>query len=282
MRFVALMSGCLVAMLAFAASCECFHAGGQPGGCAPPRREVQRGERRDSSRGVAIRDVCGRRFGGSDRGPRLGSRCRQPAGQCLIVDASVRHSHQRGHARSGNRDDTSRRLHVVGVHLVEVDGGFGNDVLLGGAVGGYAALQRAGRRHDRQALRRTAIRSTSTAALATTPSRRSGLFVSGSIRGGFGADQFMLDRSSAFATIEGGPGRDVITGNGPLSAPVFGGLGNDTIDLPGGRRSTAASGATPTGFTRARPRRAASARFLRPPPSARPPRARRAPPARRP
>jgi hypothetical protein len=34
-------------------------------------------------------------------------------------------------------------------------------------------------------------------------------------------------------TISGGPGPDVITGNGAIGGPVFGGFGNDTIDLPG-------------------------------------------------
>ncbi len=60
-----------------------------------------------------------------------------------------------------------------------------------------------------------------------------GLIGTGSLRGGLGADTFSIGPGSLFATIDGGPGPDVITAvapNGFIGPTVLGGFGGDTIN----------------------------------------------------
>ena len=59
-------------------------------------------------------------------------------GQCLIADPSGTFINKVV-LDLGDRDDTSDVVTFFGFTPVEVDGGWGDDVLLGGAVGGYAA-----------------------------------------------------------------------------------------------------------------------------------------------
>lgn len=229
MRFVALMSGCLVAMLAVAGGASASTLAVNQAGVL--RLDARFGE----VNGVTFRE--GTPFGtytvDDSAGLTAGRGCTQVSptqGQCLIADASGTFINK-AVLDLGNRDDTSDVATFFGFTPVEVDGGFGDDVLLGGAVGGYAAYGGPGD---------DTIGGITTNGdpvdvdggfgddtLATT-----GTFTTGSIRGGFGADHFKLEGRMAL-TIDGGPGPDVITGNGLLAGPVFGGFGNDTIDLPG-------------------------------------------------
>ena len=59
--------------------------------------------------------------------------------QCLIVDPSGTALINKVVLDLGNRDDTSDVFTSFGFTPVEVDGGFGDDVLSGGSVDGYAA-----------------------------------------------------------------------------------------------------------------------------------------------
>ena len=278
MRYVALMSGCVVAMLAIAGSASASTLAVNQAGVL--RLDAKFGE----VNGVTFRE--GTPFGtynvDDSAGLTAGRGCTQVSptqGQCLIADATGALINKVV-LDLGNRDDTSDVATFFGFGPVEVDGGFGDDVISGGAVGGYAAYGGPGD-DTIDGITTNGDPVDVDGGSGDDTIATIGTFTIGSIRGGFGADHLMLEGRMGL-TIAGGPGPDVITGNGAIAGPVFGGFGNDTIDLPGATSIAVASGATPTGSTRGRPRRAASGRCPRPPSSARWPRARRAQPARRP
>ena len=230
MRFVALMSGCVIAMLAVAGTASASTVAVNRAGVL--RLDARFGE----VNGVTLREgsPLGTYVIDDSAGLTAGSGCAQVStsrAQCLIVDASGAALINSVVLNLGNRNDTSDVFTSFGFTPVEVDGGFGDDVLSGSSVDGYAAYGGPGDDTiDRVATNGDPVDidggfgddTVSTIALVG----------SGSIRGGFGADRLTL-AGFTFATIEGGPGPDVITGAGTVLAPVFGGFGNDTIDLPG-------------------------------------------------
>ena len=230
MRFVALMSGCVVAMLALAGSASASTLAVDTAGVL--RLDARFGE----VNGVTLREAAlfGPYVVDDSAGLTAGNGCAQVSptrAQCPIVDPSGAALINKVVLDLGNRNDTSDVFTSTGLTSVEVDGGFGDDALSGSSVDGYAAYGGPGD---------DTIDKLSTNGDPIDVDGGSGddtistiaLVGSGSIRGGFGADHVTL-AGFTFATTEGGPGRDVITGAGTILAPVFGGLGNDTIDLPG-------------------------------------------------
>jgi hypothetical protein len=138
----------------------------------------------------------------------------------------------------GNRNDSSDVLTLDGFASVAVDGGLGDDVLSGGATvpsageyevdGGFGddTIDRVSTNGDPVDVEGGPGDDT----ISTI-----GTVGSGALRGGFGSDRISVT-GFVFATIDGGPGPDVIKGvanNGSppfIAQTIFGGFGRDTID----------------------------------------------------
>jgi hypothetical protein len=233
MRFVALMSGCLVAMLALAGSASASTLAVNQAGVL--RLDARFGE----VNGVKFSE--GSPFGtyvveDSAGLTAVGPECTQVSpfqGQCLIADATGTPINKVV-LDLGNRDDTSTVATVFGFVPVEVDGGFGDDTLSGGAQDGYTV--KGGPGDDKiEGIKTNADPIDINGGLGNDTISTSGTFVGGTVRGGFGTDTITLGGDAndiVAATVEGGPGPDVITGGAKIVGPVFGGFGNDYIDLP--------------------------------------------------
>jgi hypothetical protein len=222
------MSGCAIALLAIAGSASASTLAVNQAGVL--RLDATFGE----VNGVTLRE--GTPFGTYDvadsAGLTAGPGCTQVSpteGQCLITDAGTALIHTVV-LHLGNRDDTSDVATFFGFTPVEVDGGFGDDVISGGAVGGYAAYGGPGD-DTIDGVTTNGAPVDIDGGFGDDTVSTIGTFSTGSIRGGFGADHFVLNGNMGL-TIDGGRGPDVITGNGLILGPVFGGPGRDTIDLP--------------------------------------------------
>lgn len=229
MRFVALMSGCVVAMLALAGSASASTLAVNSAGVLrldAKFREVN---------GVTLREQFADPAYVVDdtAGVSAGSGCVQVSptrAQCLIFDASFNKLINNVVLDLGDRADTSDVFTSFGFTPVEVDGGRGDDVLSGASVDGYTARGGPGDDTiDRVATNGDPI--DVDGGFGDDTVSTSGTVGLGSIRGGFGSDRLTIG-GPAFGSIEGGPGPDVITGDGEITGPVFGGSGNDIIDLP--------------------------------------------------
>jgi hypothetical protein len=235
MRCVALVSGCLVAMLAVAGSASASTLAVNEAGVL--RLDAQFGE----VNGVTLREAflqTGWAYAIDDSaGLTAGRGCTQLSptqAQCVIGQVSdpALGGVDIGDVvlDLGNRADTSDVVTFFGFTPVEVDGRLGDDVLSGSSVGGYTAHGGLGDDTiDRIATNGDPIDVDGGFGDDTVSTQ--GTVGIGSIRGGFGADRFMIE-GQVFATIDGGPGPDVITGNGLVTETVLGGFGKDTIDLP--------------------------------------------------
>jgi hypothetical protein len=139
----------------------------------------------------------------------------------------------------GDMNDTSDVFTSNFATGVEVNGGLGDDVLSGGATvpsdsaytvnggPGDDTIDRVNTNGDPIVI---------SGGLGNDTISTAGTFVGGSVRGGLGADRIILGGSTftiVAATVDGGLGPDVITGSAQTLGTVFGGLGNDTIDLAG-------------------------------------------------
>ena len=138
MRFVALMSGCVVAMLALAGSASASTLAVNSAGVLrldAKFREVN---------GVTLREQFADPAYVVDdtAGVSAGSGCVQVSptrAQCLIFDASFNKLINNVVLDLGDRADTSDVFTSFGFTPVEVDGGWGDDVLSGASVDGYTA-----------------------------------------------------------------------------------------------------------------------------------------------
>lgn len=231
MRFVALMSGCAVAMLALAGSASASTLAVDTAGVL--RLDAGFGE----VNGVTLRE--GGTFGpyvvDDSAGVTVGSGCAQVSttrAQCRIIDPSGAALINKVVLDLGNRDDTSDVFTLTGFTPIEVNGGLGDDSLSGAAVDGYAAYGGSGDdtidKLDTNSGPIDVDGGSGDDIISTT-----GTVGGGSIRGGFGADRLTLEGRFTFATVDGGPGRDVITGASTIFPTVFGGFGRDRINLPG-------------------------------------------------
>jgi hypothetical protein len=229
MRFVALMAGCVIAMLAVAGSASASMLAVNEAGVL--RLDARFGE----VNGVTLRE--GAPFGTytveDSAGLTVGRGCARVSptrAQCLILDASFNKLINNVVLDLGNRGDTSDVFTSFGFTPVEVDGGWGDDVLSGNAVDGYTA--HGGRGDD--TIERVATNGDPVdidGGFGNDTISTTGTVGLGSIRGGFGADRLTIG-AAVFGSVDGGPGPDAITGNGAIAGPVFGGFGKDTIDLP--------------------------------------------------
>jgi hypothetical protein len=232
MRFVALMSGCVVAMLALAASASASTVAVNSAGVL--RLDAHFGE----VNGVTLRESAtffGPYVVDDSAGITAGSGCAQVSptqAQCPTFDPSGAKLINNVVLNLGNRSDSSDVFTLNGLTPIEVDGGFGDDSLSGAGVDGYVANGGPGDdtidKLDTNSGPIDVDGNSGDDIISTT-----GTVGAGSIRGGFGADRITLAGRFTFATVDGGPGRDVITGASTVLPTVFGGFGNDTIDLPG-------------------------------------------------
>lgn len=138
----------------------------------------------------------------------------------------------------GNRGDTSNVFTSMGFAGVEVRGGAGDDVLSGGAVVPTSSPYTVDGGPGDDVIDRVATNGDPVdidGGPGDDTVSTSGTVGSGSMRGGLGADTFII-RGQVFATIDGGPGPDTITGvetNGrppTIGQTILGGFGRDTID----------------------------------------------------
>jgi hypothetical protein len=230
MRYVALVFGCVIAMLAIAGAASASTLAVDQAGVL--RLDANFGE----VNGVTLRELFPDQAYVVDdtAGVMAGNGCVQVSptrAQCLIFDPSLNKLINDVVLDLGDRGDTSDVFTSFGFTPVEVHGGWGDDVLSGASVGGYTA--RGGPGDD--TIDRVATNGDPIAVsggFGDDTVSTIGTVGLGSIRGGFGADRLTIG-GTAFGSIEGGPGPDVITGKGAIAGPVFGGFGNDTIDLPG-------------------------------------------------
>jgi hypothetical protein len=139
----------------------------------------------------------------------------------------------------GDLDDMSDVFTSNSATGVQVNGGLGDDVLSGGAMvptdsaytvnggPGDDTIDRINTNGDPIDI---------SGGLGNDIISTNGTFVGGTVRGGLGADSITLggdEHASVAATVDGGPGPDVINGGAHIVQPVFGGFGNDNINLPG-------------------------------------------------
>ncbi|HEX5926527.1 MAG TPA: hypothetical protein VFY45_22040 [Baekduia sp.] len=229
MRYVALMSGCAVAMLAIAGSASASTLAVNQAGVL--RLDARFGE----VNGVTLREQFPDQAYVVDdtAGLTAGNGCVPVSltrARCRIFDESLNKLINDVVLDLGDRGDTSDVFTSFGFTPVEVDGGWGDDALSGASVDGYRARGGPGNDTiDRVATNGDPIDVSGGVGNDTVSTI--GTVGLGSIRGGFGSDRLTIG-GTAFGSIDGGPGPDVITGNGAIAGPVFGGFGNDTIDLP--------------------------------------------------
>ncbi|HEX5925945.1 MAG TPA: hypothetical protein VFY45_19100 [Baekduia sp.] len=139
----------------------------------------------------------------------------------------------------GDLNDTSDVFTSNSATGVQVNGGLGDDLLSGGATvpTGSAYTVNGGPGDDTiDRINTNGDPIDINGGLGNDTISTNGTVVSGTVRGGLGADSITLggdEHASVAATVDGGPGPDVIEGGAHIVKPVFGGFGNDNINLPG-------------------------------------------------
>ena len=239
-RRFALAASCIIAMLAFASAAGASTLAVDNAGVL--RLVAKHGE----ANHVTVRDAAPAGLFGyavSDTaGLTAGLGCTQVSpteATCVVDDPATGLDVQDFVLDLGDMNDTSDVFTSNFATGVEVNGGFGDDVLSGGATvpTGSAYTVNGGPGDDTiDRVNTNGDPIDINGGLGNDTISTSGTFVGGSVRGGLGADRIILGGSPfsfVAATVDGGLGPDVITGSAQILGTVFGGLGNDTIDLVG-------------------------------------------------
>jgi hypothetical protein len=240
LRCLALASSCVIALLAFAGTAVASTLAVDDAGVL--RLVARHGEVNH----VTVRDAPPPGFFGyvvtDTAGLTAGPGCTQlsPTQGSCVVDAGPTGRNVDDFVLDlGDMNDTSDVFTSNFATGVEVNGGLGDDVLSGGATvpSDSAYTVNGGPGDDTiDRINTNGDPIDINGGLGNDTIATAGTFVGGSVRGGPGADRIILGGSTftfVAATVDGGLGRDVITGTAQTSGTVFGGLGSDTIDLVG-------------------------------------------------
>ena len=240
LRRLALASSCVIALLAFAGTAVASTLAVDDAGVL--RLVARHGEVNH----VTVRDAPPPGFFGyvvtDTAGLTAGPGCTQLSptqGSCVVDAGPTGRNVDEFVLDLRDMNDTSDVFTFNFATGVEVNGGLGDDVLSGGATVPSDSAYRVHGGPGDDTIDRINTNGDPidiNGGLGNDTIATAGTFVAGSVRGGPGADRIILGGSTftfVAATVDGGLGRDVITGTAQTSGTVFGGLGNDTIDLVG-------------------------------------------------